>query len=134
MATTEERGTLKEKEAHPASESALAYLKGLGLEKLSMWQECFSSCAIEGNRLGEICSETLYRLMNGKPVSDRYLLGLAWIIKKGETNEPDCPVIKIEKPCRETGKHYKVTDGKGSYWCLTCAIVLNEDGSVKDKE
>lgn len=43
-----------------------------------MWQESFSSCAIDGNRLAEVCSETISRLINNQPVSDRYLLGLAW--------------------------------------------------------
>ena len=45
---------------------------------LAGWQEAFSSCAIEGNRLAEVCSETLRRLLIGEPVSDRYVLGLAW--------------------------------------------------------
>lgn len=78
---TEERGTLKEKEPHPAAHDALIYIQSLGLSELSILQESFSSCAIEGNRLAEVCSETLHRLMTGKPVSDRYLLGLAWYIK-----------------------------------------------------
>jgi len=78
------RGDIKEGEHHPAADSALTYLNSLGLEKLLLWQESFSSCAIEGNRLAEICSETLNRLLTHQPVSDRYLLGLAWTIKQGE--------------------------------------------------
>lgn len=78
------RGTLKEKEYHPAADSAMTYIKSLGVEQLSMCMESFSSCAIEGNRLAEVCSETLHRVMTGESVSDRYLLGLAWTIKRME--------------------------------------------------
>jgi S-adenosylmethionine:diacylglycerol 3-amino-3-carboxypropyl transferase len=78
------KGTLKEKEPHPATESALNYYNSLKLKDLFMWQESFSSCAIEGNRLAEICSETLDRLMNNNPVSDRYFLGLVWTMRSGD--------------------------------------------------
>ncbi len=79
-----DRGVLEVGEPHPAAESAKYYLSALGAKKLFQYLEAFSSCAIEGNRLGEICSETLNRLMQGEPVSDRYLLGLAWAIKSME--------------------------------------------------
>jgi hypothetical protein len=78
------RGTLEEKEVHPEAHNALRFVLGLGLQRLAMYQEAFSSCAIEGNRLGEICSETLHRMTVGEPVSDRYILGLAWAIKRME--------------------------------------------------
>ncbi len=79
-----DRGTLGEKEHHPAADSALEYLNGFGVDELCRWQGYFGTCAIEGNRLAEVCTETLNRLLKGEPVSDRYLLGLAWTIKKGE--------------------------------------------------
>lgn len=78
------RGTLVEGEAHPAAYSALKYLETFGLEKLYEWREAFASCAIEGNRLAEVCSETLNRLLAKQPVSDRYLLGLAWAVAHRE--------------------------------------------------
>ena len=71
-------------EPHPAAMSALRYVQGLGLQKQMLYMSAFSSCGIEGNRLGEVCSETLRRVMNGGPVSDRYVLGLAWAIKEME--------------------------------------------------
>ena len=85
------RGTIVAGEHHPAADSALQYLGSLGVAKCAMYQESFSSCAIEGNRLAEICSETLSRLTAGKPVSDRYVLGLAWEIRNMEkdTEESD---------------------------------------------
>ena len=80
----DKRGTLKEGEPHPAAQSAKEYVASLGFEKLTMYMEAYSSCAIENNRLGEICAETLDRLMKGQPVSDRYVLGLAWNLKRME--------------------------------------------------
>ena len=80
--TLNARGTLKEGEPHPAATDALAFIGGLSRGSLAMWQESFSSCAIEGNRLAEVCSETLRRLRSGEPVSDRYLLGLAWCLRE----------------------------------------------------
>ena len=77
-------GTLKVGEPHPAAESAIKYLQGLGIEKLITHLGAFSSCSIEDNRMAEICSETLHRFNTGQPVSDRYLLGVAWIIRNCE--------------------------------------------------
>jgi hypothetical protein len=77
---------LNKGEAHPSSSSALAYIGSLGMQKLFEYQEAFATTAIEGNRLSEICLGTLHRLLNKEPVSDRYLLGLAWIIRNMEEN------------------------------------------------
>lgn len=78
------KGTIKLNEYHPAADSAIKYLNSLGIKKLMMYQESFASCAIEGNRLAEICSETLDRVMRKDKLSDRYLLGLAWTIRNME--------------------------------------------------
>jgi len=78
------RGELNTGEAHPSSQSALAYISSLGLQKLFGYAEAFASTAIEGNRLAEICHETLRRLLAKEPVSDRYLLGLAWTLRDME--------------------------------------------------
>lgn len=85
----EDRSTLEIGEQHPSSESALRYISSLGLEKLTKYLEAYSSCAIESNRLGEICAGTLNRLLKQEPVSDRYLLGLAWSLKTMEENTQD---------------------------------------------
>lgn len=76
-----DRGTLNVNESHPAASAALVYIRSIDLIELYELLESFSSCAIENNRLGEICGTTLDRILKGKPVSDRYLLGLAWTIK-----------------------------------------------------
>lgn len=75
-----DRGTLKNGEFHPSASIALAYMQSLSLEDIAKWQDAFSSCAIENNRFGEICGETMRRFRLGEPISDRYLLGLAFAI------------------------------------------------------
>ena len=82
-----ERGMLAQTEPHPMARDALAYVLSLGYEKLMQWQDAFSSCAIEGNRLAEICGETLRRVLSPEQrVSDRYILGLAWYLKLQEAD------------------------------------------------
>jgi hypothetical protein len=77
-------GVLAPTEPHPAAYAARKWIVSLPADRLCMWREAFASTAIEGNRVGEICGETLRRLMAGEPVSDRYLLGLAWVMKETE--------------------------------------------------
>lgn len=79
-----ERGTLELKEPHPSAKDALAYVLSIPFDKLMSYSGAYASCAIEGNRLGEICGETLRRVLNKEPVSDRYILGLAWNLKQME--------------------------------------------------
>ncbi len=84
---TAKRGTLDTREPHPSATAALQFVLSQGLSELMKWQDAFSSCAIEGNRLGEICSETLRRVMDKEPVSDRYILGLAWAIREMDRDD-----------------------------------------------
>ena len=79
-----ERGTLAPAESHPAAYSALDWLANVPLAERMSWYESFHSTAIEGNRLAEVCAETLRRTMEGEPVSDRYLLGLVWTMQGRE--------------------------------------------------
>jgi hypothetical protein len=74
-------GTLKLGEPHPAALDALRYVQGLGVIKGMTIMEAFSSCAIDGSRFAEVCAETLRRVLHNEPVSDRYILGLAWAIR-----------------------------------------------------
>ncbi len=71
-------GNLNPGEPHPCARDALKWIQSIPIHQLALWNEAFASSAIDGNRLAEVCSETLDRLLSGKPVSDRYLLGLAW--------------------------------------------------------
>jgi len=78
-----ERGELEPGKPHPSAFHARQWIAEQSYENLCIAQEAYSSCAIEGNPLAEVCSETLRRLMNGEPVSDRYVLGLAWNLRHG---------------------------------------------------
>lgn len=75
------RKDLQPGEPHPMAHEALVYVRSIPVEQLSIHMEALSSCAIEGNRVGEICGETLRRVLHGEPVSDRYILGLAWYLR-----------------------------------------------------
>ena len=59
------------------------WLASQDVATLVKWAEAFASVSIAGNRLAEVCSETLRRAMAGEPVSDRYLLGLCWVMRYG---------------------------------------------------
>ena len=72
-------------EPHPAVIAALQYLNALGFQEKQDFLLTFSSLALEGNRLAEICYGTLRRIIDGQPVSDRYVLGLAWEINSIKT-------------------------------------------------
>lgn len=84
---TNEPGVLAIGEAHPAARFAAMYLRHLGTENLLAWQEAFASNAIENNRLAEVCAETMHRFLIGEPVSDRYLLGMAFVILSGDPGD-----------------------------------------------
>lgn len=78
---------LRPDEAHPAAQDAygwlLSFLRQSDLEAFT-WIETFGALALSGNRLAEVCLSTLRRLVDGNPVSDRYLLGLAWTLRTVE--------------------------------------------------
>jgi len=76
-----DRTALKEGEHHPAALDALAYVNALDFQTLCVLRESFASCAIDGNRMAEICGGTLQRVMDGEGVGERYILGLAWYIR-----------------------------------------------------
>jgi hypothetical protein len=78
-------GTLAPTEPHPSAFPARDYLAKLAREgKIPLYLEAFASTALSGNRLAEVCHETLQRMSNALPVSDRYVLGLAWAIRDME--------------------------------------------------
>jgi hypothetical protein len=79
------KGTLKETEFHPAAENAFEWLKEKlisDIPRAMRIKESFASAALSGNRLAEICLETLRRILEGEVVSDRYVLGLCWTLDR----------------------------------------------------
>lgn len=84
-----EQGTLKENEYHPSADSAMQYVKQFIASNPTAWmvlQESIASTALSGNRLSEILLSTIERLNTGLPISDRYLLGLAWFLANNQDN------------------------------------------------
>jgi hypothetical protein len=63
-------GALAKGEAHPAALAALQYLNALGFQEKQDFLLTFSSLALEGNRLAEVCYGALRRIIDGQPVSD----------------------------------------------------------------
>ena len=73
--------TLAMGEPHPSAAAALDYIRAIPYTDLVQYEDALASTALSGNRLAEVCCGTLRRLQNHEPVSDRYLLGLAWALR-----------------------------------------------------
>lgn len=76
-----DRTELKFGEVHPSAIGALDYIRSIPTSDILRIREALASCSLSGNRMAEVCGGTLDRLLNGEPVSDRYVLGLAWTIQ-----------------------------------------------------
>lgn len=111
--TEEKRGELLPTEWHPATEMAREFLNNLPFQGLEMYRAGFSSVAIENNRLGEVCSETIRRLMFGGPVGDRYLLGLAWVIRNIEMSRLLAENNRLRGLCCQAHHHVDTVKTKG---------------------
>ena len=65
-------GTLLIGEVHPAAHSAMGFIKAFitnNIRETMIMLESLASCALSGDRLAEICHETLRRVINGEMVS-----------------------------------------------------------------
>ena len=83
-------GDLKEGQPHPMAKSALDWISANhNIQDLHLHREALASCAIEGNEMAEVCLETLRRLIENEPVSDRYLLGLAWYLRNSKERKEE---------------------------------------------
>lgn len=71
-------------EVHPAALSAAAYLQSLGQMKLLEYKQALSLFGGQGDAVGLKLSETMAKLIELSPVSDRDLLALAWVIRDME--------------------------------------------------
>lgn len=74
-------------EHHPSADNALRWFVQWKLnmpQRYLLMKESMASAALANNRLAEICLGTLLRLEKGEPVSDRYLLGLVWLIRDSQ--------------------------------------------------
>jgi hypothetical protein len=77
-----EKGNLLVGETHPSSHSAMEYIKKRMSAHMKYFgiKDAIASTALSGDRACEICLATLERIEKGEPVSDRYVLGLAWFL------------------------------------------------------
>jgi hypothetical protein len=71
----------------PITPNVLKYVKSKGRLELMKLLEASASCAIEGNELGIQLRETIDRLLSGKPIGERYLFQLAWMLRDQEKGE-----------------------------------------------
>ncbi len=66
-------------EVHPSAHIARDYIaEHLALNPMTI--EAIASTALSGSRIASICLSTYERMVSGKPVSDRYVMGLAWLL------------------------------------------------------
>jgi hypothetical protein len=95
------RGELKPAEVHPVAYHCLTYLQRIFKERpflSACLSHTYSTTAIESNRIGEVCGETLRRYLKGEALGDRYIIALAWSIKDiievlpdvGRMDLPEC--------------------------------------------
>ena len=75
----EDRSELEVAEFHPAYNIAKRIIQE-NIQDAHILLESMSSCAIEGNRLAEVCAGTLERILRGDPVGERYVMGLALML------------------------------------------------------
>lgn len=81
---------LTPEEFHPAARSAYRWLKGFMVSNPDDYRQyrlAIEIAAASGNRQAEVCLGTIERLKRGQPVSDRYLMGLAWTILHLHNND-----------------------------------------------
>ena len=107
-----EEATLKEGEYHPSADSAMAWLKWFMIDDPQRWmiiKEAIASTALSGNRLAELCHSTINRLSEGQPVSDRYLLGLAWFIRDNFERDSNEETIHSHASVQRSRKRKKNT-------------------------
>jgi hypothetical protein len=76
-------GELEPGVPHPCALDAVRWIhENLSAVDLLQWREAFASSALAGSVIGDVCGETLDRFLDNKPVSDRYVLGLAWMLRE----------------------------------------------------
>lgn len=96
-----EPGTLAVGEPHPMAYDALAYINGYWrrLDRWMLAKEAMASTALSGSRAAEVCVATMNRIEAGQGVSDRYMLGLAWMLKgmEGAASKLDQIAKKTEE-------------------------------------
>lgn len=131
------KDSLERGEIHPSARPAFEYiLKTMSSPQFEVVQESLASCALSGNRLAEVCLGTIDRIIKKEPLSDRYLLGLAWFLKEMEDEKKEH--VKQKKyiyVCSDCGK-WKPKDIKGTAGTILghCCDICKRDTDTRLEE
>lgn len=71
-------------EYHPSTYLAVDWLRNRSVDQLKRYKAALQEQVDRGNKSCIICQETLRRLLAGEEVGERYILGLAWMLRFGE--------------------------------------------------
>ncbi|MBP7708603.1 hypothetical protein KA107_02875 [Candidatus Pacearchaeota archaeon] len=71
-------------EKSPEAQEAEKYLNSLGIVRLNAYQSAFASCSIENNPTARLHSETLYLVLNKRPIPKDRLMALVESLKSME--------------------------------------------------
>lgn len=87
-----EEYSLSESETHPAAEMAMEWFRDYQANCTEQWLAArggIVTAAASGDSPARIMLSTIARLENGDPVSDRYLLGLCWVLRDSLLRIPE---------------------------------------------
>lgn len=77
---------LERDESHPAVYKALSYLRKLRIGDLVTFRDLYYQRALEGDKSAAVAYGTLRMFLEGKEISDRYLLGLTYEMLQEDQN------------------------------------------------
>lgn len=103
----QERGTIADGEYHPAADAAMRWFKRYVNERPQeylMARTSIEMAAGEGNKLADIALATIRRLQASAPVSDRYLLGLCWLLQDMRGSNSDFQLYKFQEARKNARK------------------------------
>ena len=69
---------------HPATADALHFIDSIGEDKINAWSLAIERNAAKGDLTALALHETLIDMFKGKEVHEVDILGLAWVLMRGE--------------------------------------------------
>jgi len=66
---------------HPSAHLAVDWLKSVPIAMIRAMRLRLAAEALDRHEVSRVCLSTLDRLLTGREVSDRYVLGLAWELR-----------------------------------------------------
>jgi hypothetical protein len=71
---------LQDREIHPTAELALQFLESLPYGKLKQIGSILKANSIRGIKQAQVCEYALNNFLDGLPLTDTHILGLAWTL------------------------------------------------------